>query len=102
MESYQKRDQPLPTMQEVPEAEAHIQERELEAREWRLWDWEAHLKAREERLNELEDIEQKYLKMVGKAAARRAASRERATRERGVRGAVIAPNGYERRESTIR
>ena len=66
MGSYQKLDQPLPTIHEVPELE-------MEAREWRLWDWEADLKARERRLNELEDIEQKYLKMVGKAAARRAA-----------------------------
>ena len=55
MGSYQKLDQPLPTIQEVPEAEvvateAPIQERELEARERRLRDREADL---ERRLQEL-------------------------------------------------
>ena len=79
MESYQKLDQPLPTIQEVPESEvvateAHIQERELEARERRLRDREADLEARERRLQELEDMEHRYLpKVAGQAAARRAA-----------------------------
>ena len=71
MGSYQKLDQPLPTIQEVPELE--VVAMDVEARERRLRDREADLEARERRLNELEDIEQKYLKMVGKAAARRAA-----------------------------
>ena len=80
MESYQKLDQPLPTIQEVPESEvvateAHIQERELEARERRLRDREADLEARERRLQELEDMERRYqaLEVAGQAAARRAA-----------------------------
>ena len=71
MGSYQKLDQPLPTIQEVPEAE----ERELEARERRLRDREADIEARERRLEELEALERRYqaLEVAGQAAARRAA-----------------------------
>ena len=71
MGSYQKLAQPLPTIQEVPEAE----ERELEARERRLRDREADIEARERRLEELEALERRYqaLEVAGQAAARRAA-----------------------------
>ena len=55
MGSYQKLDQPLPTIQEVPELE--VVAMDVEARERRLRDREADLEARERRLNELEDIE---------------------------------------------
>jgi len=71
MKSYHNLDQPLPTIQEVPEAE----ERELEARERRLRDREADIEARERRLEELEALERRYqaLEVAGQAAARRAA-----------------------------
>ena len=80
MGSYQKLDQPLPTIQEVPEAqvvatEAPIQEADIEARVRRLQHREADIEARERRLQELEDMERRYqaLEVAGQAAARRAA-----------------------------
>ena len=73
MGSYQKLDQPLPTIQEVPEAE-------LEARERRLRDREADLEARERRLQELEDMERRYQALQAGAAS-------------GARGLVGAQGG---------
>ena len=54
--------------------EADLEARELEARERRLRGRESELEARERRLQELEDMEHRYLlKVAGQAAARRAA-----------------------------
>ena len=76
MGSSRKLDQPLRTIQEMPEAEvvateAHIQGLELEARERRLRGRESELEARERRLQELEEIERRYQAL--QAAAPRAA-----------------------------
>ena len=72
MGSCQKLDQPPTTIQERRGLEVQTSET-IEAREWRLRVWEDNLKKRECRLDELEKIEQEYLKMAGNAAARRAA-----------------------------